>query len=315
MLGSVGGARGKLSLNPKCIYAAADEIRHPPTGVDLLKDIFTGISSTHHSSVLHTIQKWACFVPFTISFVEFFLPLVLPHLLMTNKSNNTNIHSLWSTTATDCTKAAYSLLIAIFEGACLTEDQIIALSVGLSKSNTNTNSSNSTTTTKLKGKAKKRREKKINSLITEESTSFASQECRQRKEIACQVAIQILPILKEAVFQSLTEAATTPNDMIDGEASIATLCAASSSVLPYLLKVNANSHHEVEQQHLSGIVLSMLDVLKCVCENQNKHVRRLAHDSIRFIHVALMEVYDNPRPVTTLAVDGVFRVSDSRVLL
>ncbi|MFN9982603.1 MAG: hypothetical protein ACK53Y_21930, partial [bacterium] len=43
LLGSVGGARGKLSLHPKCIHAAAAEIRQPSTGIDLVKQLVTEI--------------------------------------------------------------------------------------------------------------------------------------------------------------------------------------------------------------------------------------------------------------------------------
>ena len=315
LLGSVGGARGKLSLDPKCIYAAAAEIRHPATGVDLLLETFAGIplNSAHlHASMLSAVQKWACFVPLTVSFVEKIMPLVLLHL-------NCDEENM---TLMECTKTAYALLIAVFEGACLTEEQVIALSVGLSKSNSNSSNSQSPTGCKTRGKAKKRREQKLNSLATQESSSAAAQECLQRKEVACQVAFHTLSHLKIAVSKSLAEAAADPDAMIDGEASIATVCAAASAVLPHLVTMCAKRmSNDLIYQHVVEIFTSILDTLYSVCASPNKNVRRLAHDSIIALHSALIEIElwqaethqrigtQDSEPVMNLAIDGVFKVS------
>jgi hypothetical protein len=366
LLGSVGGARGKLSLHPKCIHAAAAEIRQPSTGIDLVKQLVTEIlhllQSTNtttitnscfttnsalaptyymyiHAILLDLLHKWACFIPLTIPFVETtVLPLVVPYL--TYEDNNSYLHTDTSYLK-HCNKSAYALLIAILEGAYLSEDQVLALSFGLHKTSSSncvgaTSSVTLGTDARPKGKAKKRREQKLNSLrTTEETANVITIECFQRKEVAFYVIFHTLSNVQKAVSQSLLLSAAEPDAMVDGEASIATLCAAAASVLPHLIRnrrhisaiankdtttINIDNNSKfttvlntLSMQNIDVMFHSIFETLKVMCRNANRNVRRMTHESIKEIHRVLVETefgfqgVDHD-PLPGLVVEGLYQV-------
>ena len=362
LLGSVGGARGKLSLHPKCIHAAAAEIRQPSTGIDLVKQLVTEIlhllqptntttitnscitanstlTPTYymyiHAILLDLLHKWACFIPLTIPFVETaVLPLVVPYL--TYEDNNSCPHYL-----KHCTKSAYAVLIAILEGSYLSEDQVLALSFGLHKTIKSncvgaTSSVTLGTDARPKGKAKKRREQKLHSLReTKETANVIANECFQRKEVAFYVIFHTLSNIQKAVSQSLLLSAAEPDALVDGEASIATLCAAAASVLPHLIRnrqhINAIANKEtttinidnngnfttvlntISMQNIDVMFNSIFETLKVMCRNANRNVRRMTHDSIKEIHYVLVETEFgfqgvDHEPLPGLVVEGIFQV-------
>lgn len=374
LLGSVGGTRGKLSLHPNCIHAAAAEIRQPSTGIDLVMqlvaEIFLLLQSIHsarstsnsciitnsasiptyflysHAILLDLLHKWACFIPLTIPFVETaVLPLVVPYLIHEDYNSCTPTDKFFMKL---CTKSAYALLIAILEGSYLSEDQVLALSFGLYKTSSSSNfigaipSATLGTESRPKGKAKRRREIKLHSLrATEETATAIANECFQRKEVALYAIFHTLSSLQKAVSQSLSLAAAEPDALVDGEASIATLCAAAASVLPHLIRnrrhinviVNNNTStihmnnkskfttvlNTISIQNIDEMFHSIFETLKLICRNTNRNVRRMAHESIKEIHRVLVEnefeFHEVDRdPLTSLVVDGIFQVMSTSAL-
>lgn len=367
LLGSVGGTRGKLSLHPNCIHAAAAEIRQPSTGIDLVMQLVAeiflllqSINSTSttsnsciitnsasiptyflysHAILLDLLHKWACFIPLTIPFVETaVLPLVVPYLVYEDYNSCTNTDKSFLEL---CTKSAYALLIAILEGSYLSEDQVLALSFGLHKTSSSNcigaiPSATLATESRSKGKAKRRREQKLHALRAIEETATAiTNECFQRKEVAFYAIFHTLSSLQKAVSQSLSLAAAVPDALVDGEASIATLCAAAASVLPHLLRnrrhINVLANHDTSNIHLINnskfttvlntisiqsideIFHSIFETLKLICRNTNRNVRRMAHESVKEIHRVLVETefefHEVDRdPLVSLVVDGIFQV-------
>lgn len=96
-----------------------------------------------HAILMYTLQKWANFIPLTIPFVEATaLPLLAPYL--SYEKTHTHCYDILPSLEL-CVKSAFALLIAILEGSHLSEDQVLALSFGLSISNSSSNLSGTAT--------------------------------------------------------------------------------------------------------------------------------------------------------------------------
>lgn len=123
--------------------------------------------------------------------------------------------------------------------------------------------------------------------------------------------------------KSLALAAADPEAMVDGEASIATLCAAASSVLPHFLRTEQRRKvakdddisyftavvNTISVERIDEMFHSIFESLKSICRSANRNVRRMTHESIKEIHRALLETeFQEHNHLATVAVERIFQV-------
>lgn len=300
LLGTTGGAREKLSLDPRCIYAASAELRQESTGTHLLLSCLHQIMARpdqleiKHTMVLSTVYRWACFIPLCLPLLEAILPIVVTYL-----PYNQHI----------CHKSSQKLLLVIFEGASLTQEQVIALSMGLS---TSTGPSSSSTNKKSpKGRAKKRRDQKLNALSTDEVVNHAANEAFQRRAIAVWTAYQTISPLQQSLHQTLATLQDDPDGPVDGEGSIGVTCACAATCLSSLLN---SQNSQIPHEHVAELVSAILSCLVEMASSPNRNARRLTHDAIVSLHATLLHLEENnivdiDSSTLAICIKGVFEVS------
>jgi hypothetical protein len=327
LLGCSGGARLKLSLDPRCIYAASAELRNTSAGVALLQQAllqsFSQIGGNHQPSdtatsdaeslVLWTIQRWALFLPLTMELTDGVLPLLTKHLDPSSPSNDGS--------KLQCRKASHALMLTIFEGGALSEEQIVALSAGLALGGSE--GGGAASSHKPKGRAKKRRDKKLNALSTDDTVVHASQEAIARKQVAVHLAFTCLSPLQQSLRDSLhTLAQQHPGHEVDGEGSIGVACACAATCLPYLVQVHGApdegmtpSVSTLSVGHGFTLFESLMASLSLMTSSPNKNARRLAHDAIVAVHSAVVRQeqqgqQQDPRQgeIIAASVKGIFEV-------
>jgi len=319
LLGSPGGVRGRLSVDPKCVQATNTELRFPETGVGLVKEALARIlehqdnehnfgnkviSKQRHFFI--TCERWAIFVPLPIDFVEqtvsFSLSHVIPNIdLSSSNPYNTSIKS-----------AFCSYLISIFESACMSIDNILASSVGiLSEQN---NSNHPSGRKRQSSRAKKRHKEKVQSMIngtsykknnvknsentnidtdsTQIKRALAERELDHRGMVACRAAMLSWDVLYELVVHSLNEMAITSDGIAQGEGPVGCICTMTSACLPYIIKIQLTLQQrggEGELDTTSAFVGKLIESFRVICSNDNATVRALTFEHFSSILSPLVE--------------------------
>mmetsp|Transcript_30193 Transcript_30193/g.46055 ORF Transcript_30193/g.46055 Transcript_30193/m.46055 type:complete len:1307 (-) Transcript_30193:228-4148(-) len=195
LLASPGGARGKFSIDPRCLVAAHKELRNPDTGVHVVWQATT-IHTSPNLSLLWTFERWAKYLPLPW---ESFVQKTLDYLV-TNGGMLQHPYAL-------------SYLIAIFEGASWKVDQIITFSLGLDNQNVEGGKK------KQSSKSKKRQKDIVKKSTTDFVVEEAKAERIHRGDVACRTTANIWKHL-EPILKSSPEGASC-------------LCACANACFPY----------------------------------------------------------------------------------
>lgn len=277
ILGSPGGARGRLSLDPKCIMAANSELRNEQTGLNLLKEAFSFLLDGTvdrgyiQMQILIASEKWARFVPLPLDFAEFTLSSSLS--AMTEHSKDLNLSF-----------CAY--LIRIFEGAALTIDQVQAAAAGMtSEADTATHQLGRK---KQSSKAKKRHKERLDSVLNagETKRQEAEREAFMRGKVGCSTAIFTWEYMNSNLVSNLHHLNHCVDEIVNGEGPVGCMCNSISACIPQFVRHGDLIENETESLKLCN---HLIDALKMICSSDNISVRALTYEHIESIHKVLVE--------------------------
>ena len=290
LLGSPGGARGRLSIDPKCVMAANSEFRNDATGVGLLKEIIVRLidsarslaserNTDHamisyvHQQILITGERWARFVPLPLDFVQYTLSSTM--INMSNGSTSLNFH------ATFC-----AFLVRIYEGACMSVDQVLASSAGLTAEASS--AGHQLGRKKQSSKSKKRHQERLQEVVHGDDLKRkdAESEVHLRGVVACHTAMLTWDCVNALFVDNLAAMASSPNAIVDGEGPVGCMCTCVSACLPHFIRHGPLSDDVSRSTALFSVVAG---ALRNICSNENRSVRALAFEHITVVHKVLTE--------------------------
>ena len=282
LLGSPGGARGRLSVDPKCIMAANSELRSEGTGIGLLKEAIAYLIETSRSNdashdteymqrqILISSEKWARFVPLNLDFVQY--------TVSTTMSGVGNGFAQVDT-------AFCSYLIRIFEGACISVDQVMASAAGL---NAESNTGHQMGRKKQSSKSKKRQKERLEDVLNsgDSKRQEAEKEAYLRGNVACHVAIWTWDCICALFLSSLSAMEASPQDVVDGEGPVGCICTCVSACLPHFVK-----HGKISEDAAQSVTLFRIltEALQNICSSENRSVRALTYEHVAVVHKALVD--------------------------
>ena len=260
---------GRISIDPRCIQAAHEELRQPVTGVHLvwqaLQRHFTNNLENDElvmAHVLQTCQTWAQCVPLPHEFVESTMPWV--HRLLT--SSSFSLH--------DSKMTALSYLIAIYEAGAWTADYILTFSLGLlSQQQPAIHKKRQTS------RSKRRQQERIDTTATDELRIQAQATSRHCGEMACLATRRVWEGLAAAVQQSLVNSSN-----VGGEGPVGCLCACANACLPHWLRKSSVSEED------AALAVSMMNVFQEIASHSHRTVRALVYEPLYTLNTALLEV-------------------------
>lgn len=207
LLASPGGARGKFSIDPRCLVAAHKELRSPNTGVHVVWEA-TIRPTSPHVLLLWTFERWAKYLPLPWeSFVEKTLDCL--------KNNPSMLQHPY----------ALAYLVAIFEGASWKVDQIISFSLGIDNQNVQSGKK------KKSSKSKKRQKDFVKNSTTDLELEEAKTERFHRGDVACRTIASIWKYL-EPMLNSSPEGASC-------------LCACANACFPHWAQKSSSGDMEL----------------------------------------------------------------------
>ncbi len=286
-----GGIRGRLSVDPKCIQFMTVELSNPATGIQVVMDTMRIILEQQqqlapdpelHKMFLLTCQRWATFVPLPKDFVEHTLSYATNHILPTMNSSNTSMIQ----------NAYCSYLISVFESACLTVEQIVALNVGLTIDSSGVGSkikaNKQPGRKRQSSKSKKRQQEKMHHATSNSHVNYhekAEVEHHHRGMVAYHAAMLSWEFLYQ-MFQQCLSQSSHANFVAEGDGPVGCMCALVSACLPYVIK---NQEQEQDKTGILLFVSNVMEALRMICSNDNSSIRALSFEHIPVIHSAIVK--------------------------
>ncbi|KAL7563844.1 hypothetical protein ACA910_019572 [Epithemia clementina (nom. ined.)] len=290
ILSSSGGARGRLSVDPRSLEAAVTELRTRGfqdlwTALQQIGDLLNnnnnnnghGIendSNLHPFLMLATLEKWARFLCVPRAMVDELTSLLASFIRSRNDKER-----------------AVALLFfnSVFEGGDWTVEQVLSFGFGLSEHQLIHQAG------KRRQSSRSRRKHKelVSNKTTEDSAEQAQQEVIERGRIACRVAVATWSQLNASFRQSL-ESASEEGGQVDGEGPIGCVATAAQTCLPFILKEGTNAE-------VPGALELFQELSKAVvqlCCSRNQTVRCLALPPIHAVYRALVSTYQE-QPLQT----------------
>lgn len=293
VMGVPGGARSRLSVDPRCLQAAIHELR--TVDINLLSELFLrqsdGCSDKDRSMLDHvmikTCTKWASFLPLTPTLLELAISRVYEFLPCNEHEKQT---------------VALEFIITLYDSASWTEDQILALHVGFT-SPQQAASQQQSGKKKQSSKSKKRQKEIVDQTVTDIHISQAKSEIKLRGEIACQASIMVWDRLCEMIEQELARQQHQLGLQVHGEGPIGCLSGCATACLPHLIRYplfpNGRELFEKITHTFFGI-----------CGSLNKTVRALSYEPLYTLHGAIVDVGTVDHSLNPIVVDFFFKVRD-----
>jgi hypothetical protein len=285
ILAGPGGARGRLSIDPRCIQAAHVELQSPDTGVSLLWEAIKDVPAddpVSHERLLTACERWAKFLPLPLDFIRHTMPMAR--------------HYLAETGGSPVSKAAWSYLLSIYEAGCWSLEQILSFSLGLSSDQLLQQASKK----RQSSRSKKRQKEAVQTRITDDRRASAESECRHRGEASV--------LATELVWDALgpaSLAALGTIDISDGVSEqIICLCSCASACLSHIAR-----HRDSERQDMA---VAVMNVFQNVCSHSSRVVRALSYEPLFALHDALLLSGREHQPsssLETLFVDHLVKCS------
>ena len=266
LLGSPGGARGRLSIDPRCIQAATLELR--TKGLTLLWETLHQHEQDQRDErsdlwTLTTCERWAKFLPLPLDFLQHTIPLVAKYL---------------SSESPQYQRAAFAYLIAVCEGGSWTLEQVLASNLGLVENQL----ANQTGKKKQSSRSKKRQKEVVDTQTTDASMARAQVEVHQRGEIACQATMMVWDELNKVVQKTLVEA-NHHRYQVDGEGPIGCLATAANACLPYIIR-------NPTMPHAGDLFTALASTFRGLCGSPNQTARALSLEPLYTLHATVVDV-------------------------
>ena len=298
---SGGGARGRMSVDPKCIQEAIKELR--TTGMNELWSVLQQHSQNMqqnlpnnnneqqamiHENILIICERWARFLPLPLEFIQHTVPLARQYM-------DSGLHHHHGQAAS-IRKAALSYLVAIFEGGTWTADKILAISLGLSpEQQLNQQASKKRQTSR----SKKRQKEFLDTHSNDDMMEQANRECHHRGAMACHTAVLIWESLETVFRATLREDDASRQDTdgieIEGEGPIGCLSACADACLPHLLRYSSSPTLAFPQSKMLFSAISC--TFQLMCKSRFRVIRAFSMEPLYSLHKALIQhVLDNEQP-------------------
>lgn len=297
LLGSPDGQqrRGRLSLNPKAVQKSYTDLRnnglvHLREQIKLLTQSTTTTPACSHMSLwwtLRTLECWSRFLPLPEDIWELSLPIVQEFL----KSERA-----------EYIKSALAYLLALWEAAACTEEEVLAISLGLTPDKMVQQEGKK----KQSSRSKKRHKELLNERSDDTSLIQARNDVNLRGRIACLAAANTCDCLLPHFHAAM--AAASDHHHFDGEGPIGCLASAAQACLPHLMKhVSAGSHAE------ANLFWALAEALQRICACNNQLVRVLALEPNYKLHEIVVDIIRSGRRIDetleSLLVEHFFKVS------
>jgi hypothetical protein len=272
LLGSPGGQdrRGRLSLHPKALEKAYADLRQ--RGLESLSGHVSPDAVAESSPMslwwlLRTLQSWSRFLPLSVEIWQCSLPIV-QHFLRSERG--------------DYVKSAFMYLLSIWESAASTEDEILALIVGLTSEGHQQAGKK-----KQSSRAKKRHKELLNERSDDKAISEARNDLLMRRHLACVAASDVWDCIIPHFNLAITSA--SHGHAIDGEGPIGCVAAAAQACLPFLLTQTVNATADK-----ANLFAGLAEALQKVCASSSPVVRVLALEPIYGLHEVVVKMsHDN----------------------
>jgi len=239
ILGVPGGARSRISVDPRSIRAASAELRSGEEGFGLMAralesrapPVAEGNEAVVHAPIIEACQSWASYLTLPVEFIEHTIPLAARYIKTTDDGNGLGITRSLS----------FAYIIAVFDAASHSVEELLKANLGLMGG-----SVPQLNRKRQSSKSKKRAAERLQDAIQsdrgkdgEESIVVeAERELLQRLCGSCRAAILSVDELKLAVLKELSSPDGGENS--GGEGPIGCLAACASSCLPFLLSGDAS---------------------------------------------------------------------------
>lgn len=294
LLGSPGGARGRLSIDPRCVQAATVELQQ--SGLVQLWETLQSQQQQYASLVdeaqidlwtLSTCLAWAKYLPVP--------PELGQHLAFV-------VNKYMTSEDSPHRRMALALLIALCEGAALTVQEILSFSLGLSEQQLPAQAHKK----RQSSKSKKRQKDLLQANATDELLEKAEAEVRLRGETACNVTLAVWDSFRPIVMQALGSSnAAEESVLVEGEGPIGCLAAVANACLPYLVRYPSF-------QHSLDLFREVAGAFQQLCHSPNKAVRGLTMEPTYTLHERVLDVVRNfgsfGETFESLVVDHLFKV-------
>jgi len=294
LLGSAGGARGRLSMDPRCVQAATQEIRS--FGLPILSETLQlfqqqqQLSSRSHDEqqlcelwTLYTFLSWARSLPLPPEFI----PLINKYIA------SESIHHQ---------QVAMRCVVAICEGGAWSLEDVLLYSLGISDQQISQQPKKKRSTSKTK-----RQKDLMEARSTETILDMARAEVCQRGRLACLTAFAIWHGLATSVASALAVLHADPGTQVEGEGPIGCLAAAANACLPHIVRNPTSTSNAYDL--FSSIAVSF----QAMCRSENRIVRGLCFEPLYTLHAAVVNTMRLSGPLDetleSLVVDHLFKVS------
>jgi hypothetical protein len=289
LLGSPGGARGRFSIDPRCLQAATQELR--TTGLthlwETLQQHEQGRTDDRSDLLaLLTCERWAKFLPIPDDFLQNTIPLVNKYI---SKDE-----------APPYQRAALAYLIAICESGAWTLEQVLTANLGIVDSLQSQQSGKK----KQTSRSKKRHKEVLNTHTTDTSMAQAQAEVQHRGEIACRATMMVWDELNSAAQKALA-AAKDPNLQVEGEGPVGCLASSANACLPHLIRYQSLSYTK-------DLFTAIAGTFQEICASPNRTVRALSLEPLYTLHATVVTVLQSggrlDEAIESLLVDHYFKV-------
>jgi len=298
-VGSSGGARGRVSIDPMCLREVAVELR--TTGLEHLWEALQNhfrdvqqqpqLHQEHqdkvHENILYICERWARFLPLPLEFLQHTVPLACQHIRSSHTDQNQQ-----TTNHLSCSlrKAAFSYLVAILEGGTWTADLILAKRVGVAPDQIANHQSGKK---RQSGKSKKRQQELLNARTSDTMEEEAREEAYHRGAMACHTTAMAWETLQTAFRSALAEADhqkekdSHADIQIEGEGPIGCVAACANACLPHLLRNSSSTTTAFPQSKELFVVIS--DTFQEMCRSQHRLIRAFSMEAIYSLHAAMLQ--------------------------
>ena len=278
LLGSPGGARCRISIDPRCLQAATHELRtiglvqlwealqhlnHELTQTDVLT------TSIRDGWTLTTIGRWATYVRIPSDLLHHLSPL-LHQYIMTVKEDDGSQGMINQ-------RLALGSVMAVCEFATWTLEKILAHNLGFSEHQKPAPATKKRQTSR----SRKRNKNLLETNTTEAVLTDAMDEIERRGESACQVISAAWLPLSEMVRRDLS-LCTSDAHTVDGEGPIGCLAVAAESCLPFLVR-----HPSYPGGH--ELFIAVASLFQELCHSPCKSVRGVSFEALYSLRKATLE--------------------------
>jgi hypothetical protein len=334
ILGSPGGARIRISVDPRCLQAAATELRitgwvHMWEAVQQLKHLQPhsdgAICTTDNAALtLDTVHAWSKYLPLPLELVQPVSSVINSFLAAPASQwcGDETAEASHSPCIVDDVelhgrrKAALACLAAVLEGGAWDLEQVLAQRVGLNEHQ------QQATNKRQSSRSKKRQRELVESNATDEIQAEAQSEVENRGKAAWWLAFSVWDSLRTFAAHDLAQfggSAGRPLHHcgvsfaeVHGEGPIGCVAAAANVCLPFMVR-NAPEilcSQSPYEPNVLTLFPALAGLFQKICASPSKSVRTLALEPLYSLRGAIDADHSLDEPLESLLVDHLFAVRE-----